>query len=101
MNGELKGLGFALSMGVDRGLGVRTTDPVRPGLAGQEGPPMFWMTMAGPHSQGPDAVETTVTVFQRGAPAAATTWRNTRIATATPIHFTILVCFMVDHLCSV
>jgi hypothetical protein len=41
MNGAMKGLSLALPMGLDRGLGGRTTDPVRAGLAGQVGPPMF------------------------------------------------------------
>ena len=70
MNGEVKGLGLALPMGVDRGLGGRTTNPMRTGLVGQDGPPMLWITMAGPHSQGPDAVGTTVNVFPRGSAAA-------------------------------
>ena len=101
MNGESNGLGLAIALGVYQGTVVGLTGTVRAGAVGQDGPPMFWMTMAGPHNQGPEAVETTVTVFPRGAPAAATTWRNTRIATATPIHFTILAFFMFHHLCSI
>jgi hypothetical protein len=70
MNGEPKGLSLAPLLGAYQGLGVGTTGTMRTGVTHQDGPPVFWMTMAGPHSHGPDVVGTTVNVFPRGTEAA-------------------------------
>jgi hypothetical protein len=70
MDGESNGLGLAIPLGRYQRPAGGATGSARAGVKDQDGPPMFWITMAGPHSQSPDVVGTTVTVFHRGDVAA-------------------------------
>jgi hypothetical protein len=70
LTGRANGLGLALPRGeyhepVDGTTGVVRVDVIR-----QVWPPMFSITKAGPHSQGPEVVGMTVNVFPRGTKAA-------------------------------